>query len=59
MNDLASHLESRIRSLQRELVRLPQRSARRRQVEAQLDELQADLDLARRQRPLFPDPEAA
>lgn len=52
-------LESRIRSLQRELARLPERSARRRQIEAQLDELQLDLDLARRQQPLFPGPEAA
>lgn len=52
-------IEARIRQLQRELVRLPQRSARARQIEAQLDELQADLDLARRQRPLFTDPPEA
>ena len=52
-------LESRIRSLQRELARLPERSARRRQIESELDRLQGDLDLARRQRPLFSGPEAA
>lgn len=55
MNDLASLLADRVHRLQRELDRLPPRSARAREIEAQLDELQVDLDLARRQMPLFSD----
>lgn len=52
-------LEDRIRTLRRRLDHLPQRSSERARLEAQVADLLDDLDLARRQRPLFDGPEAA
>lgn len=63
MNLAAEHiraLESRIRRIEHEINRTPPRSARFTELIHERARVMDDLDLARRQRPLFPEgPEAA